>query len=367
MTNRITTMEKAMKKKVVQKKYYCVLNFVPVLLLAIFCTVIFPGCGEKAEETQAERFISQKKLDNYANLELNALPGSETSSVINETQGNTVFTQDTENQNTVGLQQAVYVSNTGNAEGSAVRSGGESLASLSSIRSGRGVFIGELNPVNYKTVDPAILLQMGMEQYQVSYIMGERYLNERNYDRALAEYNRAINLKSDYAEAFFSRGRTYQIKGDLSRALEDYNRTINLKKDSAAAFNYRGFIYAQRGDHTRALSDYNQAIALQRDYPDALYNRGYSYRLMGQYDRAIEDFNRLIQIEPNNASAYNQRGTAWYYKENDERAIQDFSAAIRIKPDYALAWHNRGTAHRMAGNTTAANADFTEAKRLGYK
>ena len=360
-------MEHAMKKKTMQKKIYCVLNLKTALLLAICCTMIFSGCGKKAEETPAERFISQKKLDNYANLELNTLPGSETNPVLIETQGNTGLTQDTESQNTVGQQQAAYVTNTGNTGGSAVHSGGESLASLSSIRSGRGVFIGELNPVNYKTVDPAILLQMGMEQYQVSYIMGERYLNERNYDRALAEYNRAINLKSDYAEALFSRGRTYQIKGDFNRAMEDYNRTIILKKDSAAVFNYRGFIYAQRGDHTRALSDYNQAIALKRDYSDALYNRGYSFRIMGQYDRAIEDFNRLIQIEPNNASAYNQRGTAYYYKENDERAIQDFSAAIRIKPDYALAWHNRGTAYRMAGNTTAATTDFAEAKRLGYK
>ena len=125
---------------------------------------------------------------------------------------------------------------------------GESLSSgsLSGIRSGRGVSIGELNPVNYKTVDPAILLQMGMEQYQVSFIMGELYLNAKNYDRALTEYNKAISLKPDYVEAFFSRGRTYQIKGELNRAMDDYTKTINLKKDSAAAYNYRGYIFAQR-------------------------------------------------------------------------------------------------------------------------
>ncbi|MDR0447732.1 MAG: tetratricopeptide repeat protein [Treponema sp.] len=247
------------------------------------------------------------------------------------------------------------------------RSGGEALASLSTIRSGRGVSINELNPVNYKTVDPAILLQMGMEQYEVSFIMGERYFNDRSYDRALTEYNKALGLRPNYPEALFSRGRVYQIRGDLNRALNDFDRTINLKKDSPAVYNYRGSIFSQRGDHIRALGDYTQALYIKRDYGDALYNRGYSYRILGQYDRAIEDYSRLIQLEPHNASAYNQRGTALYYKGNDEGAIRDFSEAIRLKPNYALAWHNRGTAHRMAGNTAASNADFDEAKRLGYK
>jgi tetratricopeptide (TPR) repeat protein len=243
------------------------------------------------------------------------------------------------------------------------------LTALNSIRppSGRGVAAGELNPVNYQTVNPAVLLQMGMEPYQVSFIMGERYLNGGSYDRALVEYNKAIKLKANYAEALFSRGRAYQLKGDFARALEDYSRTIGLKRDSPAAFNHRGYIYAQRGDHPTAIGDYTQALALKRDYGDALYNRGYSYRLLGQYDKAIEDFTRLLQLEPKNPAAYNQRGTAWYYKENDDRAIRDFSEAIRLKNDYALAWHNRGTAYRMSGNTTRAEADFAEARRLGYR
>jgi Flp pilus assembly protein TadD len=261
---------------------------------------------------------------------------------------------------------AVQRTQQGTASGRNAGTGSETL-SLSGIKSGRGVFVGELNPVNYKSLDPAVLLQMGMEQYQVSFILGERYLNTKYYDRALAEYNKAIAGKPDYAEALFSRGRTYHIKGDLNKALDDYGKVINLKKNSAAAYNYRGYILAQRGDYAKAMADYNQALALKRDYGDALYNRGYAYRIQGQYDKAIDDFTRLIQLEPNNASAFNQRGTAWYYKKNDDRAIQDFSEAIRLKPDYALAWHNRGTAQRMTGNISQASADFAEASRLGYR
>ena len=374
------------------KKSQVILIIAFAFLWTIQCTLIFSGCRKK--QTAGSDVVSETKPKDYgkeAQLNrANSIDGSQLA-MENETAdrlagGQTILTNSGTGRLPAvtgdfrqdrPLESGQTRSPSGDfrrdrplESGQTVsRSQSESLssASLSSIRSGRGVFIGELNPVNYKTVDPAVLLQMGMEQYQVSFIMGERYFNDRNFDKALAEYNKAISLKPDYAEAFFSRGRVFQLRGDLNRALDDFNKTIALKKDSAAAYNYRGYIFAQRGEHAKALSDYNQALALKKDYCDALYNRGYCYRVQGQYDRAIEDFNRLIQLEPNNASAYNQRGTAWYYKENDERAIRDFSEAIKIKPDYALAWHNRGTAYRMSGNITLANADFAQASKLGYK
>jgi lipoprotein NlpI/predicted small lipoprotein YifL len=245
------------------------------------------------------------------------------------------------------------------------RSQPESLGSVRP-RSGRGVSAGELNPVNYKSLDPGILLQMGLEQYQVFFIMGERYYNEGSYNKALAEYNRAISLKADYADACFARGRTWQKKGDLARAIEDYTKAL-FWTNSPTAYNFRGAAYAARGDQDRAISDFTQALALKHDYADALYNRGVAYRGSGQYEKAIADFSRLLQMEPKNAAAYNQRGTAYYYREDDEKALRDFSEAIALQPDFSLAWHNRGIAWRALGNESKATADLAEAARLGYR
>jgi Flp pilus assembly protein TadD len=233
-------------------------------------------------------------------------------------------------------------------------------------RSGIGVFTGELDPVNYQTADPELLLRMGMEPYLVSFIMGERRFRAGNYEGALTEYNKAVALKPDFAEARFFRGRIYHERGDLDRAIADYTAVIKAKNDFAAAYNYRGCAYAQKGDQAGAIADYTRAIGLKEDYGDPWFNRGYSRRERGEYDEAVADFSKLIELEPDNAAAYNQRGTAWYYKGEDEKAIADFSQAIRLKRDFSLAWYNRGIVRRTLGDTGRAETDLAEAGRLGY-
>jgi tetratricopeptide (TPR) repeat protein len=235
---------------------------------------------------------------------------------------------------------------------------------------GLGVFTAEIDPVNYTTAEPGelrrILAQTGVESHLVSYIMGERHFRAEEYGEAIAEYSRAIALKADFAEAFFSRGRARHERGDLDRAIADYTDAIRLTGGSAAAWNCRGCAWAQKGEAERAIQDYTRAIALKEDYGDAWFNRGYSWREQGEYDRAIADFSALIELEPENASVYNQRGTAWYYKGEDEKAIGDFSKAISLKHDFSLAWYNRGTAWRSLGDAARAETDLAQARRLGF-
>ena len=51
-----------------------------------------------------------------------------------------------------------------------------------------------------------------------------------NYDRAIADLTRAIELTPDYALAYELRGKAYQKKGDLDRAKPDLAKAKQLKK-----------------------------------------------------------------------------------------------------------------------------------------
>ena len=61
----------------------------------------------------------------------------------------------------------------------------------------------------------------------------------------MRDYNRAIELKPDYANAFNNRGIVKDNSGDYEGALRDYNRAIELKPDFATAFNNRELLLRQ--------------------------------------------------------------------------------------------------------------------------
>ncbi|MDR0456574.1 MAG: tetratricopeptide repeat protein [Treponema sp.] len=236
-----------------------------------------------------------------------------------------------------------------------------SLNELSALLPTLGVSVAEINPVNYQKADAAVLRQMGMEQYLISFIAAERLYRDGSYRDALAEYSSSITLKSDYADALEGRGNVWLKTGETGRAIDDYTRAINLKASRAELYNYRGFAYAGRGETEKAIADFSQALRLKPGYADALANRSRAYYQLGDYGNAIDDCTLLISLEPENFAAWNRRGSSWYAKQDDNRAIADFSKAITIKPDFALALHNRGNAWHSKGDFTKALADLNSA------
>jgi tetratricopeptide (TPR) repeat protein len=113
-----------------------------------------------------------------------------------------------------------------------------------------------------------------------------------------------IKLKPDNANTYNNRGHAYFAKGDNDRAIADYNRAIELKPDHASAYNNRGRTYYAKGDNDRAIADYNRAIELKPDAAEAYYNRGIAYFAKGDKDQAIADYNRAIELKSDDAEAY---------------------------------------------------------------
>src|SRR5215471_14465465 len=121
---------------------------------------------------------------------------------------------------------------------------------------------------------------------------------------------------------------------DNNRAIADYNEAIRIDPDYADAFYGRGNAWSEKFDDARALADYNEAIRLDPNHAAALNNRGAAWLAMGQNDRAVADFSAAIRVDPRDADYYNNRGSAWQAKGDLDRALADYDEAIRVAPNY---------------------------------
>jgi tetratricopeptide (TPR) repeat protein len=193
---------------------------------------------------------------------------------------------------------------------------------------------------------------------------GVAYAQLGDHRQAILDYDRAIEINSEYAGAYNNRAVAYAQLGNHRQAISDYDRVIEIDPELALAYLNRGKTYRELGDHRHAISDFDRAIEIDPKYAEAYYNRGRVYNILGNYRQAISDFDRAIEIGPENAGAYNNRGVAHGKLGNHRQAISDFDRAIDIAPGYSMAYYNRGIAHAKLGNFSQAIEDLQKAARL---
>jgi tetratricopeptide (TPR) repeat protein len=96
--------------------------------------------------------------------------------------------------------------------------------------------------------------------------------------------------------AFMNRGAGYYMKDQYDRAIADLDKAIRLRPDVAESFNIRGAVFAEKGLYDRAIADYDQAIRLNPQHTKALYNRGIAKQKMGDISGGDADIMRAKEM-----------------------------------------------------------------------
>ena len=174
---------------------------------------------------------------------------------------------------------------------------------------------------------------------------GNVHLGNRNYDRAIDDYNKAIRFDTKYAIGFNNRGIAYLRKGRIDRAIEDFDEAIGLNPKYAMAFVNRAIAYEEKAQwdfdayltegtyEDRAMHDLDKAIRLDRNNAIAFRNRGFVNTRMQRYDRAIQDFDEAIRLDPRIGSHFSGRAYALRFVGQYERAIADYRRALTLQLD----------------------------------
>jgi len=116
------------------------------------------------------------------------------------------------------------------------------------------------------------------------------------------------------AAAYNNRGLTYMRKGQYDRAIPDFSKAIEIDPMYARAYYNRGIAYGKKDQHDRAIADFTKAIEIDPKYAAAYNNRGMTYLRKDQYDQAISDLTKAIEIDPRFAEDFNNRGMTYVKK-----------------------------------------------------
>src|ERR1022692_404706 len=193
---------------------------------------------------------------------------------------------------------------------------------------------------------------------------GECHWAAREYDLALADFSRAIELSPENSQTLARRGLTYMSLADFEAAEADLTRALGLESSSAPALVCRALAHHMMGRYSYAIDDFTQVINLAPGCDRFVAGRGLSLHAMGCHDEAISNYTSAIRLIPDFAWALAGRGVSYHAKGSYDQAIDDYTAALAIDPDLAWAFVGRGLSYHARGSCEQAAEDYSSAIAL---
>jgi tetratricopeptide (TPR) repeat protein len=186
-------------------------------------------------------------------------------------------------------------------------------------------------------------------------------------DEAMAHYQRALEIKPDYADAHNNLGAVLTRRGRIDEAIAHYRRALEIKPDYAEAHYNFGITLRGRGRIDEAIDHYQRALEIKPDYADAHNNLGLALAGRGRIDEAITHYRKALEIKPDYAEAHINLGAALARRGRIDEAIAHFQKALEIKPDYAEAHINLGIGLARCGRIDEAIEHYRKALVLAQR
>ena len=196
---------------------------------------------------------------------------------------------------------------------------------------------------------------------------GYSFINLEMPERAIKDFNRALELHPNLTEVYTHRAVAYNKLGEHRRAIEDCDKALILDNENENAFVNRAIGYNKLGKFEKSMEDIDRAIGLNPGRAESYSNRGNVNSNLGHFQLAIEDFNKALELNPHNEEFFFNRAVAYSHLKKFKNAILDYDRALGFNPRMYQAYGNRGIVYRKLGCPERAIEEFNTALRLNPK
>jgi len=167
--------------------------------------------------------------------------------------------------------------------------------------------------------------------------LGVDLLEQGRASEAMDQYQQALRIKPDFADAQFNLGLASVQLGRLPEAIGHFERAVQIQPDHVRALNNLGVLLLQLGRPQEAIGHFEEMLRIKPDSAEAHGNLGVALMQLGRVPEAIGHFEQIIRLRPEDAEAHNAMGAALEKAGRVQDAIPQYEQALRLNPDLTQA------------------------------
>ena len=199
-----------------------------------------------------------------------------------------------------------------------------------------------------------------------TYQLGLAYFNAGDYQRAIPEFAKAVELNPSEPLYHDALGTALMFSRRFDAAIAQFKEALRVDPKYTEAKNNLGTAYLAKGDLELARATFNDVLRdpFYATPQFAYFNLAKIYEREGKIDDAIREYKRALDIDRDYVDAHNSLGILYLQQDRVDLAIQEFDEATRLSPRVALYHRNLGVAYVRAGDKKKARRAFERVLEL---
>jgi tetratricopeptide (TPR) repeat protein len=239
--------------------------------------------------------------------------------------------------------------------------------------------------------------------YAALKMKGEKALEKKHYDNALAFFEAALLQTSDNPEAFKNIGNVYLKQEALEQAEIIYRKALSINPEYWLAKHNLAIIFYKKKRYELAEKHFLEVTQVAPNYFKTYINMGRLYHELGEDTKAEANFCKALELAPDDLLVVGELANYWMIKKNHQRSInllnQQFSkfpeqehylihlflaeryfkleryrkslehlqTSTKLNPHYSEAFHRLASVYEQKGNYKKALDAYMKALSLDIK
>ncbi|MEW5947132.1 MAG: tetratricopeptide repeat protein [bacterium] len=198
---------------------------------------------------------------------------------------------------------------------------------------------------------------------------GKVYLDQGEYDNAIAEFTKAVSLEPDNGDFLINLAKGHFAKKDYNQALKYFEKAGKIAPDYADSHYFLGCTCMELDMKDRAINEFKESLNINPRYTAA--KRRLS-RLMRTIDKTIAGKDYAPEGETvseeekqsRQANIHYHLGNALLQKNLLQEALLEYKEALRLRPSYPDIRNKMGELYMKRGLYTLAEEEFKLALKI---
>jgi tetratricopeptide (TPR) repeat protein len=207
------------------------------------------------------------------------------------------------------------------------------------------------------------------KSYRIAYLFGEVFLAEGKYDSANVHFQRSIELKDDYVDAFQGLGKSYYEQKDYVHAISAFGNAVKHQGHSPTFISIYdlGIAYAAADSFKQGTLYLSKAVEMNKSDTEAILALGDLYAKGGVFILAKEEYETALRMNPNSVTVHRKLAEAYDKNGESDSSLAEYNKVLAIDPNNVDVMEDLGAIYVQARKWHEARITYEKLSQIDPK